>query len=85
MPNTFVCECRKCNCAHLLTTSDTLKVWLRELDTEEVSQVDYIWDENMMQENEVTEENRSIFNLGIEEWRIVWKQFKYWKKIQTEE
>ena len=85
MPNTFVWECLKCNCAHLLTICDTLKVWLRELDVEEVSQVDYIWDENMMQENEVTEENRSIFNLGIREWRIVWEQFKYWKKIQTEE
>ena len=73
-----MCECDKCDLAHLLTRVEPLKDWLREMDAEEVSSVDYIWDEEMLRANEVTDENRSLFNLEIGQWRLVMRQYSLW-------
>ena len=71
-------ECPICNLAHLLTRIEPLKDWLRELEAEEVSDVHFDWDEEELRENDVTEQNRSLFNLGINEWRTVMEQFWAW-------
>ena len=78
MVGSFVNECLICNLAHLLTRIEPLKDWLREMEAEEVSDVHFTWDEEELRENEVTEQNRSIFNLGINEWRLVMEQFSLW-------
>ena len=78
MVGSFVTECPSCDRAHLLTRVEKLKEWLRELDAEEVSAVHFVWDEEMLRENSVTEQNRSLFNLEIGEWRLVIKQFSMW-------
>ena len=78
MVGSFVTECPKCNLAHLLTRVEELKDWLREMDAEEVSAVHFEWDEEELRENDVTEQNRSLFNLRIDEWRLVVNQFFAW-------
>ena len=82
MVGTFVNECLNCNRAHLLTRIDSLKAWLRECedgcDIEETAEVDFEWDEEMLAENEVNWDNRSIFTLKLDEWRAIFDRFKKW-------
>ena len=79
MSKTVIAECGRCDHAHILTRSESLKLWLCEIGFEELKNVDYGWD-IIWKDHGFTEENGSVFNIPLKDWEFVMRQFREWKK-----